>query len=209
MIDDGVKESEGTSATSLNLLARVRADDQAAWARLVALYGPLVYRWCSLSGLRGEDAADVGQDVFLAVARGIRGFRREGSGQSFRAWLFTITRNKIRDRAGGAVEAAEGGSGPGRVGQVPAAPADSSVWDDQRHLVHRTIELVRGEFEPKTWAAFWQTAVDGRGAEDVAAELGLTRAAVYLAKSRVRRRLLAEFGDLVDFGPVRPAGAEG
>jgi DNA-directed RNA polymerase specialized sigma24 family protein len=42
------------------------------------------------------DAADVSQDVFAAVARHIADFRRERPGDSFRGWLWTITRNKVR-----------------------------------------------------------------------------------------------------------------
>jgi RNA polymerase sigma-70 factor (ECF subfamily) len=48
---------------------------------------------------------------------------------------------------------------------------------------------VRPRFQPATWQAFWRTAVDGASGKDVAAELGLTVAAVYLAKGRVMAAL--------------------
>jgi len=48
---------------------------------------------------------------------------------------------------------------------------------------------VRGQFTDATWQAFWRTAVDGRGAAEVAQELGLSVGAVYIAKSRVQARL--------------------
>src|SRR5262249_61127710 len=35
-----------STSTSRSLLERVRADDPAAWERLVGLYSPLVYHWC-------------------------------------------------------------------------------------------------------------------------------------------------------------------
>ena len=44
---------------------------------------------------------------------------------------------------------------------------------------------MRGEFQESTWQAFWQTAVEGKRAREVAAGLGMTIAAVYMAKSRV------------------------
>jgi RNA polymerase sigma-70 factor (ECF subfamily) len=80
----------------------------------------------------------------------------------------------------------------------------SAEWDeppdDERvYLVRRAVELVRGDFKANTWAAFWRSVVDGQPADDVAAELGMTRNAVYLAKARVRRRLLEEFAGLVEF----------
>jgi RNA polymerase sigma-70 factor (ECF subfamily) len=207
VIDDRVDKGAGATTTSLNLLARARADDPAAWARLVELYGSVVYGWCRRAGLGGEDAADVGQEVFLAVARGLRTFRGDRPGDSFRGWLFTVTRNKVRDFVGRRGVVAPGGTGHARLAAEPALePDDASSWDDRRRLVRRAVDLVRGEFEVRTWEAFWRTAVDGRSPEAVAEELGMTRAAVYLARSRVRRRLVAEFGELIEFGPEGGGG---
>ena len=45
-----------------------KADDPAAWDRLVDLYAPLVYRWCRRWDLPEQEIADVFQDVFQAVA---------------------------------------------------------------------------------------------------------------------------------------------
>ena len=94
------------------LLERVKADDAAAWDRLVDLYAPLVYRWCRRCDLPEQDTADVFQDVFQAVATHIAGFRKEKEGDTFRGWLRTITRNKVRDhfRKLGREPAGEGGT---------------------------------------------------------------------------------------------------
>src|SRR5262245_48996096 len=86
-----------TQATSLSLLARVQARQADAWGRLVELYAPLVYHWCGRCGLAAEDAADVSQEVFRSVAEHVGGFRKQRAGDSFRGWLRTITRNKVRD----------------------------------------------------------------------------------------------------------------
>ena len=48
-------------------------------------------------GLRDDDAADVFQEVFQAVAAHLAGFRRDRAGDTFRGWLRTITRNKVND----------------------------------------------------------------------------------------------------------------
>ena len=58
--------------------------------------------------------------------------------------------------------------------------------------------LIRADFNEATWAAFWATAVEDRPANEVAAELGVTANAVYLARSRIRKRLrelLVELGE--------------
>jgi RNA polymerase sigma-70 factor (ECF subfamily) len=56
--------------------------------------------------------------------------------------------------------------------------------------------IMRGDFEERTWHAFWETAVEKRQAGDVAQTLGISLGAVYMAKSRVLRRLREELDGL-------------
>jgi RNA polymerase sigma-70 factor (ECF subfamily) len=90
-------DSGAGSSTSLSLLERARARAPSACERIVHLYGPLVYGRCRRQGLSADDALDVGQEAFAAVFRSLGDFRREQPGDSFRAWLRTITDNKVRD----------------------------------------------------------------------------------------------------------------
>jgi RNA polymerase sigma-70 factor (ECF subfamily) len=60
------------------------------------------------------------------------------------------------------------------------------------------LHLLREEFEPQTWQAFWRTAVDGQPATAVAVELGMSAAAIRKAKSRILHRLRLELGDLFE-----------
>jgi RNA polymerase sigma-70 factor (ECF subfamily) len=193
-----------TGDLSSSLLVRVRSQDQTAWRRLVSLYTPLVYHWCRRAALQAADAADVGQEVFRAVARKIGEFNKEQSGGSFRRWLSAITRSKIIDkRRQEAQAAAVGGSAADallrQVAEESATGSDAGAEAEEVHLLyHRAVQLIQGEFREADWQAFWRTAVDGIDAAQVAQELGLTRNAVYLAKGRVLRRLREEFADLED-----------
>jgi len=191
--------------TSTTLLERLRAREQEAWQRLLHLYTPLVAYWCKQWGVRGSDTDDIIQDVFQAVAASLANFRHERAGDTFRGWLRSITRHKIlyhlrRQRH---QPAAEGGSDAHRrmqqVAELEASPSDDSAdsADEMTRLYHRALELVRCEFEERTWQAFWRTAVDGQAPADIAAELGMSAAAVRMAKSRVLRRLREEIGDLI------------
>ncbi|MBN1912276.1 MAG: sigma-70 family RNA polymerase sigma factor [Pirellulales bacterium] len=184
---------------SSTLLERVQAQRPEAWERLVDLYGPSVYRWCRRWGVGPEDTADLVQEVFAAVATHVQGFRRNGQG-SFTAWLATITRNKIRDhfrRQGRHPQAFGGTDARQQIEQMPEPIEPSEIAEAERSLPRRGLELVRAEFENRTWEAFWRTTVDGRPPSDVADELGMTLAAVYKAKSRVLRRLRRELGGLL------------
>jgi RNA polymerase sigma-70 factor (ECF subfamily) len=192
------------NVTSVTLLERVRRRDQDAWQRLLHLYTPLVAYWCRHEGVLPQDADDVCQDVFQAVAAGLPGFRRDHAGETFRGWLRGITRHKVLDyfrRRQGQPEAQGGTDAQLRLAGVPQSEASPPEADDPEdeliRLYHRALELVRGEFEARTWQAFWRAAVEGRAPAELAAELGMTPAAVRKAKSRVLLRLREEVGDLI------------
>jgi RNA polymerase sigma-70 factor (ECF subfamily) len=196
--DANVPSNGRIDEPSSSLLNRVRAFDQAAWERLVNLYSPLVYSWCRRAGLQAADAADVGQQVFLAVARKIGDFRRDRVGDSFRGWVRAIARNKVRDHLRGrAAEPNAGGDALQEIADAVDESADAAA-EEEGVLYRRAVELIRTEFEPQSWQAFWQVVVDGRSPSDVASDLRTTPNAVYLAKSRVLRRLREEFAELVD-----------
>ncbi len=190
--------------TSLTLLQLIRGGDRDAWSRTVALYGPLVIFWCRRGGA-GEEAEDLAQEVLAAVASGIHAFRRDRPGDTFRGWLKGVTRNKLIDwrrRRGRLVGQAAGGTAAGQVLGEQADPLPGDDPEGERREVEavylRALELVRGEFEDRTWRAFWRVMVDGHPAAEVAADLGVTPGAIRLAKSRVLRRLKEVAGDLVD-----------
>ena len=193
------------SVTSTTLLQRVKGQDEKAWEHLVQLYAPLVYRVCRVKHVPADEAADVVQETFRAVARNIGAFRRDQPGDNFRAWLATIARNKVRDhfRCRAARPAAVGGTEMQvQIQQIPDLDlddsADGSRFDSQGSVIHRAVELVRAEFEPKTWEAFWRTTVEGVAVDDVASQLGVSKWAVYQARSRVLRRLRQDLEGLLD-----------
>ncbi len=188
-------------SASSTLLERVKLQQPAAWQRLVDLYGPLVYRWCRRSQLQPNDASDVVQEVFTAVAQHISGFERQTGQGGFRAWLATITRNKIHDfyrRQRGRAVAHGGTDAYEQMAQVPAPEAISEATrgpDDEQLLSHRALELVRAEFENRTWEAFRRAVLEGQQPSHIAEDLGISINAVYKSKSRVLRRLRQELGE--------------
>jgi RNA polymerase sigma-70 factor (ECF subfamily) len=182
------------------LVQRVKARDPEGWQRLLDLYGPVVYRWCRSAGLRPEDAADVLQEVFRAVAEAVFRFHRDQPGDTFRGWLRVVTRNKIRDhfRRSCVEPAAIGGTvAQERLLQIAddatGSHASLPLWSD---LARRALDVIQSEFEQRTWQAFWLTAIEERSADEVARQFGITPGAVRQAKYRILRRLRAELGDV-------------
>jgi RNA polymerase sigma-70 factor (ECF subfamily) len=193
------------SGTSLTLLQRIRNGDNSGWQRVVDLYSPLVRYWCRRWGVEGADADDVQQEVFRTSAQSIDTFRREREGDTFRGWLRGITRHRVlefRRNWDRQPDAAGGSSAQQRLQEIPDSepiePPDAEEAEEFSALVRRALVQLRGEFEPKSWQAFWRTTVDEQPSPAVAAELGMTANAVRMAKSRVLHRLREELGDLVE-----------
>lgn len=189
-------EAASLTATRSSFLKRIRDRDAQAWSEFVDLYGPLVFAWCRRAGLDGPNAADVTQEVFLAVSRAIDRFESGGVEGAFRGWLCTITHNKIRDffRKQYRRFPATGGTTMQAALQQIAEPISSdsqtaSGDDPVGSLYRRALRMVREEVAENTWQAFWRTAVEQQHTADVAADLGMTQNSVRQAKSRVLRRL--------------------
>jgi RNA polymerase sigma-70 factor (ECF subfamily) len=209
MTDVGVKPDDAVSTITSSLLEGVRTRDDAAWGRLVHLYSPLVYKWCRQKGLRAEDAENVGQEIFLAVDRGLAKFSRNGDGHTFRGWLRRITQNKIVDffRRGAKQPEGRGGAEAQQrlvnlASKTQSEEDDTDLAEETTILYRRVVEWVRSEFEETTWQAFHRVVVEGQAPADVAADLQISKNAVYLAKSRILRRVREQFNQAS--GPKPP-----
>jgi RNA polymerase sigma-70 factor (ECF subfamily) len=183
--------------TSASLLQRLRRPDaREDWDRFVRLYSPIAYEWACRLGLQESDAADLVQEVFAVLVQKLPEFSYDPA-RSFRGWLRTLLVNKWRERC-------RGRAAPRPLGDAlpdPAAPDPVDALAEaefQKHLAVRALQLMQAEFRPATWKACWEHVVCGRPAQEVAAELGITVNAVYLATSRVLRRLRQELEGLLD-----------
>jgi len=192
-----------TETTSPSLLRRASDFDGAAWARLSTIYSPFVYRWCRQSGLQSSDIEDVTQEVFRAVATGLGGYLQTSQGK-FRGWLWGVTRNKLADHFRRAAKHAKplGGETGQELMREVMESISASVSKLDLHgdvlVVQRTLQLLKDEYEPQTWQAFWRTTVGNERATDIAAELGMTKKAVRQAKYRILKRLRAELESQLD-----------
>lgn len=187
-----------TSTVTPNLLEGLKRREPQAWERLTAMYLPLVYRRSVRLGLSAEDAADVTQEVFLTVARRVDDFVLRGEGGGFRMWLWSILRNKLGDFFRSRREqtiAAGGSDAQEQLAEVALAESIGFDEDETSDLYRRAMELIESEFESNTWQAFWRTTVEQQPAASVADVLGVSVNAVYVAKSRVLRRLRQQLGD--------------
>ena len=180
-------------------------------AAVSELYGPVIYQWCRGAGLQPADASDATQEVFRGVMTGIAQLRHGVPSDSFRGWLWAITRYKIQDHF--------------RFGRRQPGPAggDQRITSCKKFLtmvemsrptlpIRRTMQTSgSGEsfnghwisfglsFDDYSWQAFWQMTQGDRSAAEIGVELGMTPGqAVRQAKFRVLKRLREELEGLLD-----------
>jgi RNA polymerase sigma-70 factor (ECF subfamily) len=193
----------GGDQTRVSLLHRLRQEpaNEFAWGEFVARYGPRIRTWCRRWGLQEADVEDVTQTVLLQLATRLRTFDYDPA-RSFRAWLKTLTQHALSDLA---AQRRRAGAVGGEV--LEAVPARDDL---ARHLGEafdlELLELatarVRRRVAAATWDAFRLMAMEGVSGAEAAARLGMQVAAVFKAKSNVRKLLQEELQRLEKVEPA-------
>lgn len=190
--------------TDAGLLHRLKdAKNDSAWSLFTSRYEPVIALRCQRWGLQPADIDEVTSVVLGKLVQSLAGFEYD-PGQRFRGWLRVVVDNTVKDfwrsrrRRPGTI-----GSGDTAAYQrleqvqapadtnVPGQPSDEADWNELEQA-WEVVERVRARSEPTTWKAFWMTAMEGRPARAVAAELGISVAAVYQNKKRIGDRLRRE-----------------
>jgi RNA polymerase sigma factor (sigma-70 family) len=169
--------------------------DERAWTEFTAIYSPLIYRLACRKGFQDADAEDLVQEVLRAVASAMDRWDPDPCKGPFRNWLFRIARNMMLNLVT-SQRRHPPGTGSEKIqwlleAQPSPSPADSALFETEykRQLFRWAAERVSGEFRASTWAAFWETGVEGKKAQAVADALGISIGAVYMARSRVVARI--------------------
>lgn len=192
--------------TRSSLLVRIRdVEDATSWKTFVDLYAPMIYNYCRRKGLQDADAADVAQEVMTEVARCIRSFEYQPERGRFRDWLGTVTRRQLArffERRKRAARTGQAESCENELEQVAGPQADPEWTDDfNAQIVRIALQRIRPHFEPPTWRAFELVWLENRSAADAAAILQISVSAIYVAKSRVLKRLEEEVLTLAEESP--------
>lgn len=182
--------------TSVSLLEALRQpENDEAWSELYTLYSPLIAGWLNRLGIAGNDVDDVVQEVLAVVVRRYPEFRKKPHVGSFRAWLRTIAVNCVRDhwrRQNRQPRAVGGTDFVQQMQQLQDEQSElSQLWNREhdQHVLMYLVKRIRTAVTESTWQAFQKFALEGRSADEVAAELGITSNAVFIAKSRVMTKL--------------------
>ena len=202
---DGCFSLTDPNLTRMSLVFRLKdKTDADAWNQFMDLYGQLIFQFVRSRGLQDADAADLVQEVLRRVGNSIGRLEYEKSKGGFRAWLFTITRNCLNtyfDKKKRSLPSIHDSNPLATLGQVPAKRDElSERWEKefQKQLMLQAIQTIRPTTEPKTWSAFEMTAIQNHNVSVVSDMLGMSRGAIYVARSRVTSKLRDEVKRLME-----------
>lgn len=195
-------------ATPVSLIERIRRDRSGSdWNKFVDLYAPLLRRWLYRYMLQPADVEDLIQDILTIVITKLPEFQHSGATGAFRAWLRLIVAYRLKNfwRQSQRQPIAEGGDHLEALAQSLEDPVDelSRRWDQEhdKHVAATLLAQIRHEFSALTWEIFDRYVLQGLPPKQVAAELNVSCNAVFIARSRILRRLREEAGALLSTEP--------
>ncbi len=186
-------------STSVNLLNRLKdSSSDADWYKFVELYAPLLFHWARRRGIEIDECVDLVQDVLVTVVRELHSFEYNPA-KSFRGWLRTIVIRRTIDlqrknqlRRAESLDATQA---------LQVIAPETELYDEteyRRLLVYRALQVLQESESGTVFQAGWLQLVEGVRAPEVAARLNMTLNSVYLAKSRLLKRLREELDGMLD-----------
>lgn len=185
------------SDTRSSLIRDVRDPHHPRWHEFFRVYDPLVRTYLRSKGLRGEDVEEVTQVVFAKLAQAMPDFEFDRQRSRFRTWLWRVTTNAMLDwlRAGQRQRRLEEGFAKHLADQpAPASAEPEADWLDEHHrrVLAFVLEEARARHTAEAWTCFEQRVLRDRPTTEVAAELGKSENAVYIAVHRVLQYVRTE-----------------
>ena len=199
-----------------DIVAELKAGSEEAFSWLIATYHQPIYSVIARTLQNPADAADVTQDVFIKVFRGISGFHGESS---LRTWMYRIALHEASNqrrwwsrhcRKEVTIEAETGHSAEGQ----PLCIKDTLIDENESPFdmaAHEEIR-VRVEAELREISEPFRTVlilrdIEGLAYEEIAEILKLNLGTVKSRLMRGRAQIKARLAPFAEAAAKRPAGA--
>ncbi|MCO6435642.1 MAG: sigma-70 family RNA polymerase sigma factor [Phycisphaerae bacterium] len=183
--------------TRSSLLSRVRDfGDDSAWSEFDGVYRPMLAGYARRCGLGPAVAEEIAQECLAAIVDRIRDFRRQ---RSFRRWLRGMVTHKVADHLRREKRERRRPSGSHTAAGVRVSHPDE-IWEQTWNASHLRyfIAGLRDEFAEHTLRAFAMYVLEERPVEEISRLLGMSPNQIYVAKSRVLRRLKDRYADQLE-----------
>ena len=182
--------------TRASLLLKIRDPrNKEAWREFIDLYQPMIAAVARKFGLQAADAEELSQTVLVTVLQKQEQYKPNGQAGSFRRWLATVARHAaISQLRAQCRQPTLGGSTiMHRLQNISDHSEDllreEYHQEERRQLLTWAASEVRSRSDESTWQAFWLTSIQQQSVEHTAHQLGLTVGQVYVARSRILKRL--------------------
>lgn len=176
--------------TRVSLLQRVRdRSDAVAWEEFVRLYRPILLRYARARGLNPSDAEDIAQSCLATITEKIASFEYDPTRGRFRGWLRMMVNRRVLNMLQKRRE--RSADSEAFLQPQQREPAPEEVWNKiwlEEHLKY-CLDQIRPQVEHKTFEAFRRAALEHEPIEQVCHALKMNAGQVYVARSRVTKRL--------------------
>ncbi|MBX3363589.1 MAG: sigma-70 family RNA polymerase sigma factor [Phycisphaeraceae bacterium] len=186
---------EATKATLFLRLSAGDAERELAWAEFCRRYEPIIAGFARARGARPDEITEIVQQVVTGFYAAQPRFMYDPSKGRFRGYLKACVCNELaRMRQQNArIDRSR------TVHEEPVSAANDQNWDRiwERQCMHLALEKVRRSCrDGNAMRAFEAIVLHGQQPALVAESLGMSRDAVYQAKSRILARLLVAMQDI-------------
>ncbi|RJP37167.1 MAG: sigma-70 family RNA polymerase sigma factor [Phycisphaerales bacterium] len=196
--------------TTSTILERLHDfDDRSVWETFSRRFRRPLIAFARKVGVPDGEVDDVVQEILLAFIDAFRRDQYDRQKGRLSHWLFGIAYRQIANaRRKRAIEAGRKdprGEKSSFWGGVPDEREAQATWDEEweKSLIETCLRQARSEVSESTYRAFEMVVRQGRTPDEAAAELKMTRNAVYVAKHRVLKRLEELMKDYEDLLPDR------
>lgn len=133
-----------------------------------------------------DDQLDIAQNVWVILCRIMPNFQYQPGRGGFRSLLRRIVKTSAIDwiRRRNQLQLCND-----TIAHATSRSELDMGLDEQKFVLIRSLELVRGKSSPIAWNCFQRNVLDRQPAREVALQLGLSDNAVYVNSSRVLHRV--------------------
>ncbi len=186
-----IASTYATRTTTRLLDALHDRGNEPAWAQIDSRYRPVIAGLARRLGLSDADADEVSQRTLAEFVRAYRENKYDRSKGRLSSWILGIahrTALKVHRESRRA-----GPTDPSLMEETPDEPTLRSIWADERDraILSRAMDMLRDEssFDDRTLLAFELAAIRAVPAREAAAQCSMTVDQVYVARTRVTKRL--------------------
>lgn len=176
-----------------SIIVKASEGDFASFEQIYRVYSGFVYN-IALRFTRGqEDAAEVTQDVFMAVYRKLKSFEFKSS---FRTWIYRITANLAINRIKKLSRQRQGRSEYNDsivIGITPSEHDENIEKEERQAVINKMLDLLN----PEQRICITLRHIEGLSYEEIAETLKVNINTVRTRLKRAREKLLAARKEVV------------